>query len=168
MDRHGETLMIQCIKRLAAIGLLVLAAATFAAAQPASSCCSSPGLSPSGPQAREPEFKDLPKAGKKCWIGEVYYFVYEFGKTPKMGTAILKIQLFDKDGKQITDLDITGRSDMPSMRGAHDSGEGAFKLNRKGDYLLPVNIVMPGDWEVRLTFSRNKVVIFRGRLTFNV
>lgn len=160
--------MPQAIKVMAALGLLVLFPAAFAAAQPAGSCCNSPGLSPSGPRAQEPEFKDLPKAGKKCWIGEVYYFLYEFDKTPKMGTAILKVQLFDKDGKQVTDLDITGQSGMPSMRGAHDSGEVAFKLNKKGDYLLPVNVVMPGDWEVLLTFSRTKIVLFRGRLTFNV
>jgi len=57
---------------------------------------------------------------------------------------------------------------MPSMRGAHDSGEVAFKLNKAGDYLLPVNVVMPGDWEVRLTFSRNGSVIFRGKVTFDV
>jgi hypothetical protein len=167
-DREGETVMTQAIKTLAALGLLVVFAAAFAAAQPASSCCNSPGLTPSGPKAQAPEFKDLPKAGKKCWIGEVYYFVYEFDRTPKMGTAILKIQLFDKDGKQVTDLDISGQSDMPSMRGAHDSDEVAFKLNKKGDFLMPVNIVMPGDWEVRLTFSRNKVVIFRGRIVFDV
>jgi hypothetical protein len=160
--------MIQNIKRLAAIGLLVLFAAVLASAQPAASCCNSPGLTPSGPKAQAPEFKDLSQAGKKCWIGELYYFVYEFDKTPKMGTAILKIRLFDKDGKQVTDLDISGRTDMPSMRGAHDSGEVTFKLNKKGDYLLPVNIVMPGDWEVRLTFSRNKVAIFRGQFTFGV
>ena len=160
--------MPQAIKVMAALGLLVLFPVAFAAAQPAGSCCNSPGLSPSGPRAQEPEFKDLPKAGKKCWIGEVYYFLYEFDKTPKMGTAILKVQLFDKDGKQVTDLDITGQSGMPSMRGAHDSGEVAFKLNKKGDYLLPVNVVMPGDWEVLLTFSRTKIVLFRGRLTFNV
>ncbi len=151
-----------------AVLLLILLAAPLASAQPAASCCNSPGLTPSGPQAKAPEFKDLPKAGKKCWIGEVYYFIYEFDRTPKMGTAILKIQLFDKDGKQVTDLDIAGRSDMPSMRGAHDSGEVAFKLNRKGDYLLPVNIVMPGGWEVQLTFSRTNIVIFRGRLLFDV
>ena len=144
------------------------AAAAVAAAQPAGSCCNSPGLTPSGPRAQTPEFKDLPKAGKKCWIGEVNYFIYEFDKTPKMGTAILKVRLFDKDGKQVADLDISGRSDMPSMRGAHDSGEVAFKLNKKGDYLMPVNIVMPGGWEVLLTFSRNKVVVFRGRITFEV
>ena len=160
--------MPQAIKTMAAFGLIVLLAAATAAAQPAGSCCNSPGLSPSGPKAQEPEFKDLPKAGKKCWIGEVYYFLYEFDKTPKMGTAILKIRLFDKDGKQVTDLEIIGQSDMPSMKGAHDSGEVAFKLNKKGDYLLPVNVVMPGDWEVLLTFSRTKIVLFRGRLTFDV
>jgi len=156
------------VNPFAAALLLILLAAPLASAQPAASCCNSPGLTPSGPQAKAPEFKDLPKAGKKCWIGEVYYFIYEFDRTPKMGTAILKIQLFDKDGKQVTDLDIKGRSDMPSMRGAHDSGEVAFKLNKKGDYLLPVNIVMPGDWEVQLTFSRTNIVIFRGRFLFDV
>jgi hypothetical protein len=155
-------------KTLAAVGLLVLLTAASVAAQPTGSCCKSPGLSPSGPRAEEPEFKDLPKAGKKCWIGEVYYFVYGFDKTPKMGMAILKVQLFDKDGKQVTDLDIVGQSDMPSMKGAHDSGEVAFKLNKKGDYLLPVNVVMPGDWEVLLTFSRTKIVLFRGRVIFGV
>jgi hypothetical protein len=160
--------MTSCYKTLAGLGFFAFLAASILAAQPSRSCCNSPGLSPSGPQAQEPEFKNLPKAGKKCWIGEVSYFIYEFDKKPKMGTAILKIQLFDKDGKQISDLEITGQSDMPSMRGAHDSGEVAFTLNKKGDYLMPVNIVMPGDWEVLLTLSRSKIVIFRGRLTFGV
>jgi hypothetical protein len=145
--------------------VLVTAAATFAAAQPATSCCSSPGLMP---QDQAPEFQDLPKSGKKCWIGEVNYFTWEFDKTPKMGTSILIVKLSDKDGKRVSDLALTGRSDMPSMRGAHDSGEVAFKTNKAGDYLLPVNIVMPGDWEVLLTFSRNGIVIFRGRITFKV
>ncbi len=160
--------MVMKNKALIVLGFLALIMAVSAAAQPAGSCCNSPGLSPSGPKAQEPEFKDLPKAGKKCWIGEVYYFLYEFDRTPKMGMAILKVQLFDKDGKQVTDLEIIGQSDMPSMKGAHDSGEVAFKLNKKGDYLLPVNVVMPGDWEVLLTFSRSKIVLFRGRVTFSV
>ena len=142
--------------------------AASAAAQAASSCCNSPGLTPSGPQNQEPVFQDLAKSGKKCWIGEVNYFTWEFDKTPKMGTSILIIKFFDRDGKRVTDVAISGQSDMPSMRGAHDSGEVAFKLNKAGDYLLPVNVVMPGDWEVRLTFSRNGIVIFRGRVTFDV
>jgi hypothetical protein len=143
---------------------LAAAAGPFAAAQPAASCCNSPGLVPTG----QSEFQDLPKSGKKCWIGEVNYFTWEFDKTPKMGTVILIVKLFDKDGNQVSDLAITGRSDMPSMRGAHDSGEVAFKANKAGHYLLPVNIVMPGDWEVRLTFSRSGIVIFRGRIAFDV
>jgi hypothetical protein len=138
-----------------------------AAAQPASSCCNAPGLVPGGQQG-EPVFQDLPKSGKKCWIGEVNYFTWEFDKAPKMGTSILIVKLYDKDGTQVSDLTVTGRSDMPSMRGAHDSGEVAFKTNKAGNYLLPVNIVMPGDWEVRLTFSRNGIVIFRGRIAFDV
>ena len=146
--------------------LAILAAA--ASAQPATSCCSSPGLTPSGAQNQEPVFLDLAKSGKKCWIGEVNYFTWEFDKTPKMGTSILIIKLYDRDGKRVTDVAITGQSDMPSMRGAHDSGEVAFKNNKAGDYLLPVNVVMPGDWEVRLTFSRNGIVIFRGRIVFDV
>ncbi|OGD26936.1 MAG: hypothetical protein A2V57_05125 [Candidatus Aminicenantes bacterium RBG_19FT_COMBO_65_30] len=160
--------MKQSIKSLAVTGLVLLASTAFAAAQPAGSCCGSPGLTPSGPQSQEPVFQDLAKSGKKCWIGEVNYFIWEFDKTPKMGTSILIIKLFDKDGTRVTDLQITGRSDMPSMRGAHDSGEVAFKNNKTGDYLLPVNVVMPGDWEVRLTFSRNGIVIFRGRIAFDV
>jgi len=119
-------------------------------------------------QTTEPVFEELPGPGKTCRIGETYTFTYEFDKTPKMGMAILKIQLFDRNGKRTTALEITGRSDMPSMSGAHDSGEALFKLNRKGDYLLPVNIVMPGEWEVRLVFSANKEAIFRGRFKFNV
>ena len=146
--------------------LILLTAAATAAAQPATSCCNSPGLVPAGQQA--PVFQDLPRSGKKCWIGEVNYFTWEFDKTPKMGTSILIVKLFDKDGKRVSDLAVTGRSDMPSMRGAHDSGEVAFKTNRAGDYLLPVNVVMPGDWEVQMTFSRNGVVIFRGRIGFDV
>jgi YtkA-like len=150
---------------LVAAAALSMAAAPFASAQPAASCCNSPGVTPQG---QEPVFQDLPKSGKKCWIGEVNYFTWEFDKTPKMGTAVLVIKLYDKDGKRVSDLVVTGRSDMPSMRGAHDSGEVAFKTNRAGDYLLPVSVVMPGDWEVLLTFSRNGIVIFRGRIAFDV
>jgi hypothetical protein len=156
---------MKIMRASAAAFLIFLVTAALAAAQPAGSCCNSPGLVPAG---QEPVFQDLPKSGKKCWIGEVNYFTWEFDKTPKMGTSILIVKLYDKDGRRVSDLTIAGRSDMPSMRGAHDSGDVAFKTNRAGDYLLPVNVVMPGDWEVRLTFSRNGIVIFRGRISFDV
>jgi hypothetical protein len=57
---------------------------------------------------------------------------------------------------------------MPEMKGAHDSGEVPFKLNKKGDYLLPVNVVMPGEWEVKLVFLKGKEPVYRGRITFKV
>ena len=119
-------------------------------------------------RTEEPVYTDLPGPGKTCAIGDAYAFTYEFDKTPKMGMVIIKIRLFDKAGARTTELGIVGRADMPGMRGAHDSGDVAFKLNRNGDYLLPVNIVMPGEWEVRLVFSRGDEVVFRGALKFDV
>ncbi|MCJ7487902.1 MAG: hypothetical protein MUQ25_17285, partial [Candidatus Aminicenantes bacterium] len=128
------------IGRAAFLTFLTLSAVLigFAGVRESPQCCS-PGLTPSGAQDQEPVFLDLAKSGKKCWIGEVNYFIWEFDKTPKMGTSILIIKFYDRDGKRVTDVAITGQSDMPSMRGAHDSGEVAFKNNRAGDYLLPIN-----------------------------
>jgi hypothetical protein len=85
-----------------------------------------------------------------------------------MGMIVLKIQVFDKDGKQVTPLTIQGRSGMPSMPGHHDSGQVDFKLSRKNDYLLPVDVVMPGDWEVQLTFMKDGKAVFFGRVNFDV
>ena len=108
------------------------------------------------------------KAGQKHWIGEDYYFVYNFDKRPQMGTIIMKIQVFTKEGKQDTSLEITGDTDMPSMKGAHGTGNQLFKMNKKGDYLLPVNVVMPGEWEVVLNFLKDKKPIYTGSVRFNV
>ena len=76
-----------------------------------------------------PAYTPLPRAGQKVWIGQEHFFVYSFDKKPQMGTVILKIQLFDKDGKRSTSLSITGDCGMPSMGSAHDSGSQPFKLN---------------------------------------
>jgi hypothetical protein len=54
------------------------------------------------------------------------------------------------------------------MPGHHDSGNVDFKLSRKSDYLLPVDVVMPGDWEVQLTFMKDGKAIFYGRVDFDV
>ncbi|MFA4947803.1 MAG: hypothetical protein WC674_04740 [Candidatus Krumholzibacteriia bacterium] len=121
-----------------------------------------------GAIVQEPVYTDLPSSGKKCWIGDSIYFTYKFDKKPKLGTAILKVQLFDKIGAQIKSIDVVGISGMPSMGSAHDSGEVPFKLNKKGDYLLPVNVVMPGEWEVKLIFLKAKEPVFRGRIEFKV
>jgi hypothetical protein len=108
------------------------------------------------------------KAGQKTWIGDEYYFVYDFDKKPQMGTIIMKVQVFTKSGNQDSSVEITGSADMPSMKGAHSTGEQPFKLNKKGDYLLPVNVVMPGEWEVVLNFFKDKKPIYTGSVRFNV
>jgi hypothetical protein len=154
---------------LAASLVLALAAGSFAQQKP-ETMKQVPGKVPpyAGAIAQEPVFNDLPDAGKKIWIRGTLYFTWKFDKKPKLGTAFLKVQLFDKTDAQVTSLNVVGISGMPSMGSAHDSGEVPFKLNKKGDYLLPVNVVMPGEWEVKLIFLKGKEPVFRGRITFKV
>lgn len=108
------------------------------------------------------------EAGKKIKLDDSHYFIYGFEKKPKMGTNILKIQVFNSDAKRDTSYEITGSSGMPSMGSAHDTGEQPFKLNKQGDYLLPVDVVMPGEWEVELQFFKDKKPIFSGKVNFDV
>jgi hypothetical protein len=122
----------------------------------------------SSEQTQTPEYSELPGFGKKCRINDDFHFTYEFTEKPRMGTAILRVRIYDRDGNQSTAFTVFSRYDMPSMAGAHDSGEQEFKLNKKGDYLLPVNIAMPGEWEVKLTFKRGDSVVFRGAFRFDV
>ena len=117
---------------------------------------------------KQPVYPQMPAPDNKVMIGKDYYFVYSFDKKPKMGTVILKVEIYKMDGKKDTNLQITGDTGMPSMKGAHDTGDRPFKLSQKGVYLLPVDIVMPGDWEIRLTFLKDGKVIFRGSHKFNV
>lgn len=94
----------------------------------------SSGFAPSLP-AQPSEDKELPPPGKKCQIDDNFYFTYEFSEKLKMGTVILKVQVFDKAGEKNSSFALIGRCDMPTMSGAHDSGDQEFKLNKKNDYL---------------------------------
>jgi hypothetical protein len=94
--------------------------------------------------------------------------VYGFDKKPKLGTVIMKVEIFSKDGKKDTSFEATADAGMPSMKGAHETGDRPFSLSKKGDYLLPINIVMPGDWEVRLTLTKEGKVVFMGSYQFDV
>ena len=110
----------------------------------------------------------MPGPGKKVPIGNDHYLIYDFDKKPKLGTVILKVEVFAKDGKKDTSFELKADSGMPSMKGAHESGDRTFKLSQKGDYLLPIDIVMPGGWEIRLTVLKGGKVLFRGSYQFNV
>ncbi|MCW5212302.1 FixH family protein [Desulfobulbus sp. TB] len=118
-------------------------------------------------QAEETNYEPLPGEGKKIEIGKDYSFTYKFNKKPQLGIAILKIQLSDKDGKRDTSLKITGDSGMPSMP-HHDTGEKEFKLSNKGDYLLPVDVVMPGEWAVKVALYKDDKVIYQGIIKFDL
>jgi hypothetical protein len=115
-----------------------------------------------------PEYPPMPEPGKKVPIGDGSYLIYGFDKPLKMGTVIMKVEVFTAAGKRDTSPEVKVDADMPSMRGAHGTGDRALKLSNKGDYLLPISIVMPGDWEIKLTVLKSGKVLFRGRYNFNV
>jgi hypothetical protein len=112
-------------------------------------------------------YTPMPGPGKKIPLSQGHYFIYGFDKKPQMGTVIIKVEVY-KGGKKDTSLEIKGDAGMPSMRGAHDTGDRPFKISKNGAYLLPIDIVMPGDWEIRLTFTKSGQVIFRGSYKFDV
>jgi len=116
----------------------------------------------------EEEIPILKPAEKKNPLPDGRYFTWKFDREPKIGTVILILSVHNPDGQLTQVYSITGRSDMPSMRGHHDSGEVSFKTNARGLYLLPVDIVMPGEWEVIITFKEKEQTIFRGRILFKV
>ncbi len=113
-------------------------------------------------------YPSMPGPGKKVPVGNDYYLIYGFDKKPKLGTVIMKVEIFTKEGKKDTSFEAKADSDMPSMKGAHATGERPFKLSNKGDYLLPIDLVMPGGWEIKLTLLKEGKVVFRGSHQFDV
>jgi hypothetical protein len=113
-------------------------------------------------------YQVLPKSGEKIPLGPQHYFTYAFAKAPKLGTAIMRVEIFTRDGVRDTSFVVKGDADMPSMRGAHTSGDQNFSLSAKGVYLLPVRLVMPGDWEVSFTFLKEGKPVLRGSYLFDL
>jgi hypothetical protein len=118
--------------------------------------------------SQKPVFNQMPDPGKKVPIGGGYYLIYGFDKRPKLGMIVMKVEIFSAQGEKDTSFEVKADSGMPSMSGAHETGEQAFTLSKKGAYLHPINIVMPGDWEIRMTVLKQGKVIFRGRYNFDV
>ncbi len=143
--------------RTFATGLILLAAAAVVMAWQAEST-----------PENDVTWKPLPGTGKKCQIDEGFYFTYDFSEKPKLGTIVLIVKVYDKSKAQVAPFTIMGRSDMPAMQGAHDSGEVEFKLNKVQDYLLPISVAMPGEWEVKLTILKDGKAIFHGSIKFDV
>ena len=154
--------------RAAGLIILALSLAASAAPSPAASAAAAQDQATGIKTPGHIDWQPVAGPGKKVKINDDYVFTYEFSQRPQMGTVILIIKVFDKKGAQVVPFALSGRTDMPSMRGAHDSGEVVFRTNRVNNYLLPVNVVMPGDWEVRITFSLNDKAVFHGSIRFDV
>lgn len=141
------------------LGVLVAFSMVAAAPLPASSAPS--------PAVRG-GYQPLAKPGVKIPLDADHYFTYGFDKPAKLGMAIMRVEIFTRDGKRDTSFSVKGDADMPSMRGAHAAGDKEFSLSAKGVYLLPVRLVMPGDWEVTFTFLKKGKVVFRGAYLFDL
>ncbi len=124
--------------------------------------------SPETPGTRQAAtFASMPGPGEKVLIGNDRYMIYGFVEKPKMGSVIMKIQVFNNKGEKDRSLAITADSSMPSMP-SMGTDHYSFQLSRKGDYLAPVSITMPGDWEIKITMVKDSKVIYRGGYRFDV
>jgi len=113
-------------------------------------------------------YPSLPAPGEKIQIGNGYYFVYDFNKKPKPGMIIMKVDVYTAEGKKDTSMEILADSGILSKKGAYESGDQPFMVSKNGNYLLPINIVSPGDWEIRLTIKKDGKVLLRGNYQFDV
>lgn len=113
------------------------------------------------------KIQDLGQPGTKTVIGKDMTLTYSFNVRPAMGMVILKIKVTGKDGKPVDGLVLTGISDMPEMRDSN-SGKVTFLKNKKKDFLLPVDITMPGKWQVTVLVEKQKKLLLTGMINFNV
>ena len=121
--------------------------------QPCGSCTKGQATKPAytAPTARQ----IIVAPRRAHWISNDYYITYEWNKKPKIGHFILLVRAFDKDKKPVTNLDFTADAYMPSMKGAHDTGDVKMQLNKKNQYAVPVHFMMLGDWEIHLKVTLN-------------
>ncbi len=119
--------------------------------------------------------KEFPKdkylhENTKIKIDERHSFTFHFPEKPKVGTTILKISVLDPIGKKMNDLHISAFYHMPAMPSMKnsDSESPDFMLNKKNDYLFPINASMTGDWEVEIIFKENLHELYRGKILFSI
>lgn len=117
-------------------------------------------------QAVEP--MKLPGFGKKVGLDKDKYFTYDFVKKVKMGANTLKVNIQGKEKKPLTSYQVLVSYDMPSMKGMHAVNDKPMQVNRSGNYLLPLNFVMPGVWQVDLKIMDGKSVISTGSFTVKI
>lgn len=111
--------------------------------------------------------QDMGKPGTKTVIDKGVQLTYSFNAHLAMGTVILKIKVTDSKGNPVEGYSLTGVYDMPEMNDSN-SGKVAFVQNKKKDFLLPINVTMPGKWEVTVTVKKGRKTLITGLIDFNV
>jgi hypothetical protein len=130
--------------------------------------CALPAVGAAEQASNAEEYKLLAGAGQKVVLDADHYFVFGFDKAPKLGMAIMRLEIFSRDGKRDATFAVWGDADMPAMRGAHSTGNKQFAVSAKQIYLLPISLVMPGEWELKFTFEKNGKKVLRGAYRFKV
>lgn len=95
------------------------------------------------------------------------WFTWKFDKKPRLGALFVKVQIYNKDKEKDTSYEVTGESGMPSMP-YHDTGAIKFQLNKKGDYLLPVDVVMAGEWRLVIRIRKAGKEVAAGKVDYSV
>lgn len=152
--------------RLIAVGLMVILPIMVFAQHCGG--CPEGSRKPTPAKQTEATWLQAKDAGKPYSIDKSYTFEWEFSKSPKIGNNTLIVRV-SKDGKRVSEgVEIFGSADMPSMKGAHSTGDIALKTNKKGDFLLPVSFVMLGDWEISLTFKSADKTINKANIPVSI
>lgn len=105
------------------------------------------------------------RENKKIKISDQYSFSFQFSEKPKIGTIIVEVKVFDKNGNKVNNLNIAGFYEMSGMP---SKGSDNFMQNKQNNYLLPINIGMLGDWKMVIIFTENGQEIYRGNILFEV
>jgi hypothetical protein len=125
-------------------------------------CANCPKTDGKSAKVEKTDLKPLAGYNKAIALDANHYFTYSFAKKPKLGTAILKVLVYDKARKISNAYTVFANADMPSMKGMHNTGDLKLVANKKGELLVPVSFVMPGVWQVDLTFNKDGKQAFSG------
>lgn len=112
-------------------------------------------------------FAVLSEEGRTITLSNGDHFVYHFHPRPKFGTVVLKVEVFDAKGKVVKDLLLSAEYCMPGMTMPACPLQ-TLDQNKKGAYLMPVELSMPGDWEIKLFVHEAKKELFRGVIKVRV
>jgi len=124
--------------------------------------CGSCGANPAAQTGGQTQqvTKKVMSENKIVWLNNDYYAKYTWEKKPKIGTVLLFVDVYNKNKQLTKDISIQANAYMPSMRGAHDTGFKAMKLNKKNRHVIDVNFMMRGAWELELKFVKGNKAIY--------